>query len=59
MKKSPRILWLVLAVPIALAGCASKVTLNEPRNSSEESEPTAEVGGTEHAPQRAEAGGVN
>jgi molybdopterin-containing oxidoreductase family iron-sulfur binding subunit len=36
-----------------------KVTLNEPLNSSEGSEPKAETGGTEHAPQRAEAGGVN
>jgi len=36
-----------------------KVTLNEPLNSSEGSEPKAEIGGTEHAPQRAEAGGVN
>jgi molybdopterin-containing oxidoreductase family iron-sulfur binding subunit len=35
-----------------------KVTLHEPRNSDEESEPTAEVGGTEHTPQAgAEAGG--
>ncbi|HET7460487.1 MAG TPA: 4Fe-4S dicluster domain-containing protein, partial [Longimicrobium sp.] len=28
-----------------------KVTLHEPRNSSEEAEPTAEMGGTEHTPQ--------
>jgi molybdopterin-containing oxidoreductase family iron-sulfur binding subunit len=35
-----------------------KVTLHEPRNSAEESEPTAEMGGTEHTPQAgAEAGG--
>jgi len=34
-----------------------KVTLHEPRNSSEASEPTAEMGGTEHTPQAGAAQG--